>query len=246
MALSPFGGLGAQQPQKKAYNQAGQEVDASTGPVVDWQPNTGYSPGILFNAPPPPREIEPERQQRELSTEVTRANELPFAQGPLGHQAVTLPMYNQQVMLQAQLAQQQKQFESQMSKKTDIDSLMSRYGQPIPRVSGGMGGNEEAARSAAFGRAKDIAAKQALAGLKTARGLTEGSGMMGSTYEAGLLGDAIGGAQGIMSDANTNQLLQDLARSRQVADRDYTGDITQRSQDLARQQAILALVGRLY
>jgi len=177
---------------------------------------------------------------------------------------VTQPAYERQLELSAQqrltreqLAQQQKQFEMQLAQQqamapkrvgiSDITRLMERFG-PSPQVSlgGDIAAQEDAARAAAFGRARDIAAQQALAGLQAVGDITAERGLMGSTYEGGLLRDVIGGAGGTIADATREQLLQDLARSRERANLQYQGGITQRGQDLAQRQAILALLGQLY
>lgn len=107
---------------------------------------------------------------------------------------------------------------------------------------GGMGGGEQAARAAAFARAKETSGQNALAAFKGLQANVENTGRMGSSYEAQGLGAILGGAQNGVNDFTREQLIQDLNRQAGIADETYQGNITQRGQDIQRQQAILALL----
>lgn len=134
----------------------------------------------------------------------------------------------------------------------------SQGGPPLPRESMGGGGGqmsaaETAARNAAFARAKDQAG---LIGNSAMQGLTDAMGargIHGSTIEQEGIGNVLAGAAGGMGEFNREQLLADLSRSGEVADRTYQGNITQRGQDIQQQQqkqsALIALMnagGGLY
>jgi hypothetical protein len=107
---------------------------------------------------------------------------------------------------------------------------------------GGVGPDEEAARAAAFGRAKDQAGQTALASLNALESVMAGRGMRGSSAEASGIADVIQGGQGMVADQIRSQVINDANRRAQIADRDYAGDITMRGQDLAKQQSLLGLM----
>ena len=119
---------------------------------------------------------------------------------------------------------------------------------PREGYGGNIAANEQAVRGAAFARAKEFAGQNALAALKSIQGLTADRGLMGSTYEGNLLGDVVGGAVGQLGDYGREQYIQDVNRAGDIADMQYQGNITQRGQDIARQQAILSLLnmGAIY
>lgn len=133
----------------------------------------------------------------------------------------------------------------------------SQGGPALPRESMGGGGQmsqaETAARNAAFARAKDQAG---LIGNSAMQGLTDAMGargIHGSTIEQEGIGNVLAGAAGGMGEFNREQLLSDLARSGDVANQTYQGNITQRGQDIQQQQqkqsALIALMnagGGLY
>lgn len=145
--------------------------------------------------------------------------------------------------LQAQKFQQgQEGFNTKLQAISGMNSSVPPVSYP------GGGGNEEAARSAAFARAKEQAGQNALAGLRTVQENVADRGLMDSSYEANLTGNVISGASGQVNDFTREQLIQDLNRAAQISDTTYQGNITQRGQDLQRQQALLALLnaGGLY
>lgn len=109
---------------------------------------------------------------------------------------------------------------------------------------------ERAARAAAFGRAKETAALNARASMSALEDMTADRGLMGSSVEAAKGGQIIGAAQSDVADFTREQLMQDLNRAKEVANMKYQGGITQRGQELGRQQqiqsAIMSLIGGLY
>ena len=108
--------------------------------------------------------------------------------------------------------------------------------------------DETAARGAAFARAKEMAAQTARASLSSLEDVSAERGLMGSTIEAGEQGRAIGGARADINDFLREELMSDTKRAENVRNLRYQGDITQRGQDLSRQQSLLGLLAgsRLY
>ncbi len=102
---------------------------------------------------------------------------------------------------------------------------------------------ENAARAAAFGRAKDQAGQVARSGVDATSNEMALRGLAGSGIEGSALGSVIGGSAGQLGDFTREQLIQDLDRARQVADMQYQGNITQRGQNMGLSPAILGLIG---
>ena len=69
-----------------------------------------------------------------------------------------------------------------------------------------------------------------------------GTGKQGSTVEGGMLSNVVGGARSEVNDFTRDQLISDLNRASGISDRNYQGDITQRGQDLSRQQSLLSML----
>ena len=103
---------------------------------------------------------------------------------------------------------------------------------------------EAGARSAAFARAKEQSGRTALTALKAIKDQFAGSGLTASAMEAGAIGDVVGGAAGGVNEFTRDQMIMDLARSGQIADRDYAGALSKRSQDLGYRQSLLGLLGQ--
>jgi len=161
----------------------------------------------------------------------------------------------EQTRLESQLRQQEAERASAMkASATDrslqaIKDLQGPASPTVPGLGGPGGVNEEAARAAAFARAKDQAGATANASLQSLRDVMDARGLFGgSTIEAQQTGNILGGAKGSVDEFTREQLIQDLNRSSDVADRNYAGALTQRGQDMNRQQALLGLLaaGGLY
>ena len=110
--------------------------------------------------------------------------------------------------------------------------------------------DENAARAAAFGRAKDTAGKNARASLTALREvMAERGGALGSNYEAAGTGAVLGESGGDVNDFIREQYIQDLNRAAGVADREAGANVTRRGQDMGYRQSLLALLnngGGLY
>jgi hypothetical protein len=99
--------------------------------------------------------------------------------------------------------------------------------QPGVSGQGGPMGNEVAARNAAFARAKDRAGQTALASL---------------TALQNVMSNSLAGGANIINEFRRDELMTDLNRAADIGDRNYQGAITQRGQDAAAKQSLLALI----
>ena len=133
---------------------------------------------------------------------------------------------------------------SDASFQSRFSQVMGPGGAPMSTIGHGTSlvGNETAARAAAFARAKEQAGNTANAAMQALRGLYENQGTMGSTMEAARAGQVIGEAGAGVNQFTRDQLLSDLSRAADIEDLQYQGGITQRGQDVALKQALLALV----
>lgn len=122
-------------------------------------------------------------------------------------------------------------------------------GVTLPRESYG-GADAEAARQAAFARAKDQAAQIARASLSGLRNVMGERGISGSNIEALKSAGIIGDVGGVLGDVNREQLIHDLAAQQRGAEVQYEGGITQRGQDiqreLAQRQALMGLFNQMF
>lgn len=115
-------------------------------------------------------------------------------------------------------------------------------GGTVPAAASGPGGQEEAARTAAFARAKDRAGATARASVDTFRDVMAGQGKMGSSMEAGGIASLIGDAGGDINDFTRDELMMDVNRAADLEDRNYQGAIQQRGQNMGMQQSLLSLL----
>lgn len=119
-------------------------------------------------------------------------------------------------------------------------------GGATPQVSYGGGGSAEAARAAAFAKAKEIAGMNANAALKSLQDVSTRRGLGGSSVEAGAESDIIAGGRNNVANFERDQLGSDLDYINHVADTTYQGGIQQRGQNMNAKQAMLSLIGGLY
>ena len=144
--------------------------------------------------------------------------------------------------------------EQASGRRSSMDALIGRFDKETNpaqvEYQGPIQGQEDAARGAAFARAKEMAAMNARASMTALEDLGAEQGFTGSTMQAGEAGRVIGGARADIHDFIREQQISDTDRAREVANMRYQGGITQRGQDLGRQQqrqqAILSLLGSLY
>ena len=108
--------------------------------------------------------------------------------------------------------------------------------------------NEAAARAAAFARAKEQSANIAQSSMTALRNALNSRGISGGGYANMKAAEALSPAANRLQDFGREQLIQDLDRSSQVADRDVATSTTRRGQDLNYRQSLLSLLnaGKLY
>lgn len=127
-------------------------------------------------------------------------------------------------------------------RRLGLISSVGGSGAPTVQHSAGPAFDENAARQAAFSRAKEQAGQTAMSSLQSLKGIMEGSGRMGSSMEASGIADVLGGARGDINDFTSDQLMSDLDRAGEISDMEYQGNIQQRGQDLSRMQSLLGLL----
>ena len=108
------------------------------------------------------------------------------------------------------------------------------------------GGAADAARQAAFARAKDQAGNIARSSLTGLQNAMASRGISGSGIELGQTGEVLGGAANQLGEVNREQLIQDLAQQQHVSDISYQGGIEQRGQDIQAEQARRAALMGLF
>lgn len=98
---------------------------------------------------------------------------------------------------------------------------------------GGAIQGEDAANSAAYGRAKDVAGQQGRAALDALHDVMGARGLTGSGISMNRAGGVIGAANSNLADVNREQLIQSLAQNRARASEQFQGNIAQRGQDVS-------------
>ena len=144
--------------------------------------------------------------------------------------------------------------EQAAGRQSSIDSLIGRFNNEVDPAEvdyqGPIQAQEDAARGAAFARAKEMAAMNARASMSALEDTAADQGFTGSTMQAGEAGRIVGGARADVHDFIRGQQISDTDRAKEVANMRYQGGITQRGQTMgrqqSRQQAILSLMQSLY
>lgn len=103
----------------------------------------------------------------------------------------------------------------------------------------------QAARDAAFARAKDKAGMIARSSLDSLRENMNVVGKLGGGDEMAGTAAVVNKAQGDVGEFNRSQLEDELAHQQHVNDVTYQGNITQRGQDAQRMQSMMALMERI-
>lgn len=138
----------------------------------------------------------------------------------------------------------------QLRAKLANDALERVYGKAgggtSAQVQYGGGGAADAARAAAFARAKEQAGLNANAALESLQDVMGRRGLRGSSIEAGATGDIIQGGGTDIAKVITQQMQDELANIQHVSDTTYQGNIAQRGQDLQAKQALLSVLAGLY
>ena len=214
----------------------------TTGPGGQWAETTQYGT-------PAERQSDLAAQQAKYAQEA-QARQFAAAQAAAADQA----RYGQEdLMARARLNQdaQAQQFQS-------MQGLFAQQGgggtaPTISRTGGSIGAAEQAARSAAFARAKEQTGRIGRSSLTGLREALASRNMLGGGAEAVGTGQIVGGAEGALNEFTREQMINDFAAAQQAAGQEYSGAITQRGQDLSAQQAqrqalfgLMSNSGRLY
>lgn len=143
--------------------------------------------------------------------------------------------------------QQQSQLNATLQQQAEarrLGYLSTVTGKESPQVPDQVGpaADENAARAAAFARAKEQAGATALASVKSLQDIMANSGLTGSSVEGNAIASAVGGGAGRINDFTRTQLMTDLNRAADVADRNYAGRITQRGQNLSLMPSLMGLI----
>lgn len=104
-------------------------------------------------------------------------------------------------------------------------------------ANGPSGAQEDAARSATFARTKDNAANTANASLNGLSEALGARGMTGGGYEAGQIGGTLAREANTIGEGDRQQAESELDHAQHRADEQFQGEIAQRGQDLAAQNA---------
>ena len=124
-----------------------------------------------------------------------------------------------------------------------LQGMLSSTQAVQPHVTGGTQPfDEQAARQAAFARAKEQSGQIARSSLEGLRNSLSRRGISGGGYAQMRGAEALAPATDRLQDFTREQLIQDLNRGADVSDRNYTGDIQQRGQDAAQRQSLLSLI----
>lgn len=167
------------------------------------------------------------------------------------------------VKLQASLAKDDLAYRDSLNRQAEdrrlaqIQSLMGNGGPATGSSGSSVGGGsgqakvaaaEEAARNAAFARAKEQSAAVARSSLAGLRSNLASRGISGGGYADMRTAEALAPAADRLQDFTREQLIQDLGRAEEVSDRDVAADLTRRGQDISRNNALLGLLqaSRLY
>ncbi len=149
---------------------------------------------------------------------------------------------NDQMRIKAQLAA-----DAEARRLKAVQGLMPGAGQgfaigePPPGPTGPS--KEEAARAAAFGRAKEQAGQTAAASLKALEDVMAARGLRGSTIEGNATADVLTGGLHELNDLVRSQSISDNNRAGTIADRDYQGNIVKRGQDMDYIRSLLSVIG---
>jgi hypothetical protein len=212
--------------------QQPQQATAATGGWVGGQP--------VQAAPPTMHQVDPRATMGAIEG-ATGGGQYPLSQGYSAN--VTQPTIDEQSTIRLQHSLGQEAFNQRFR---TISGLLGKFG-----AGGGAGEpeksgpdpQEEAARSAAFARAKSQQGQIARATLDSISDIMAGSGRAGSGIESELKAGAIQGGAGELAETTRQQAESDVERARQIADRNYAGDLTRRGQALGLQQSLLSLIG---
>lgn len=207
-------------------------------------PGIGYNTGQIFVPPSAGggfgQQPQPSPSQRALTSKRS-SRKIPAAYGHEGGEDI----YDDS----AEIAQRAAEARLR-TLQPYLDRLTTPAGAPPVGAPAGPTGDENAARAAAFARAKDMAGKTARSSLTALQEIMASRGEAGGGREFEGTQAILEGGQSRINEFGREQLMNDLNRAADISDRDYQGAITQRGQDLGQRQqslqALLSLLGQIY
>lgn len=235
--------LTPQQPRKKtAYTQWGAPVQIDEGmPTSTWQEGVGYAGTHYFNAPPPPTN----RARAGVGTDdwnalnPTQRASLSSAQqardqggagggggGMGGGGSVSIPSLpppqpSAMDLQNARFAHEKTMRDEGWARADKARNDALAHFQSMLNAPGDTAASpaeDPRAAAMAYGRAKDRIGQQRLAAVQSFQDVMSGRGYMGSTVEAGGVGDILAGGLGEIADVEVAQAQDTVARGRQLAD----------------------------
>lgn len=145
-----------------------------------------------------------------------------------------------------QQAEERKRAQELADRGEFFAKLTQTPGATPPQVQHAGAGGTEAARTAAFSRAKDRAGQIARASLTAIAEEMAGRGLSGSGIESLREAGALDSTAGALLEVDRDQAIADAQRAGEVNDLTYQGGIQQRGQDLANNQSYQALLRAIY
>lgn len=166
-------------------------------------------------------------------------------QAQMAHQLAMLDTQSKQAENQLRLAHEQR---TQLADQgfSRAKELMAGFQDPTTEVAAGPDPNEAAARAAAFGRAKDQAGQTGRAAMDGLQSYLADSGLFGSGFDASSAANVLGQTAGGVNEFTRDQMIMDTDRAGQIADRNYSGNLAKRGQNLSSIQGLMSLIGNLY
>lgn len=214
-------------------------VAATTGPGI-----TGNVQSVGPNGDVSQVQTTPYAQTNIYQTDPNAGGTKVASQGSL-----TQPGFENQQQTQLEGTLKSSQMTQAAKLQADAEARRLGYiktltGSQSPEVAGqgGPAFDENAARAAAFGRAKEQAGQTALSSLKALNDVMASQGLTGSSQEASGVANIIGGGTGAVNDFTRTQLMQDLNRAADIADRNQQNKITQRGQNMSQIPSLVSLL----
>ncbi len=248
-----FGGLPGGSRFGSAYSgQPGQTIGPQP-PTKTYRPDTGeYMTDLEYSKSQEDIPIRQMQRQTDIQTGAQRG--LAAQAGDIASAARTqqeaLGEKQQGAEAELQAGAEQRRmnmFAPYLNKLTSGFAAFGGGGGALPYAQLGGVGGEDAARQAAFARAKDVAGSTGRAALNALMDVQGARGIVGSGLGLNEAGGVIGEGARQLGEVGREQLIQDLANARQRAAEAYQGSIAQRGQDVTLRgqnlQALMGLVG---
>lgn len=250
---------------KTAYNLQGQPVEIGEGmPVSQWKPDTGYSGGQYFEAPPPQQQqgagggmgvgSAPRMGTPGLPSLPPPSSMATYSQSSsfTPNAQTSAPAYEtqQQTLLEAQLRREEDERRAQLANQQRQQAMSAFSSMSGSLGGGGVAGPSEEdlalASSLEYGKAKDQIGMNRLAAIREFQDMMSGRGLAGSTIEGEGAGAILSGAGQELGDVALNQAQGTVNRKYAVADRAAEAEEARRSQMLGILASMFNSSGSLY